>query len=86
MNYDEIPEWIKQATHTPESGDLEKLNFLRGSYIGHSLKVADLEQRIEELEEQVELARAYERERIIQWLESKELTGTAAHIRANLPE
>lgn len=80
MNYDEIPEWIKTASQELENGHLEKLNFLKGTYIGHALKIADLEQRVEELEEQVELSRAFERERIAKVLEGQGITGSAVRI------
>lgn len=67
MTYDEIPEWIKTATYELESGDLEKLNYLRGAYIGHVLGAEKDAERIAELEEQLQLAFAYERERIAQY-------------------
>lgn len=71
MTYDEIPEWIKTATYELESGDLEKLNYLRGAYIGHVLHAEKDAERIAELEEQLQLAFAYERERIARAFENE---------------
>ena len=88
MNYDEIPEWIRTAT--PYSDDLtvdgllDVLNYLKGTYVGYSMKIADQQQRIAELEEMVELARAYERERIAQYFESQRLmVNTAKLVRGS---
>lgn len=76
-----IPGWIKEATYEWQDGDLDKLNFLKGSYIGHTLKLDEQAERIDDLEEMVDLARAYERERIAQNFEGRLMTNIAGLVR-----
>lgn len=70
-----VPEWIKEPT--PYSDDLTvkglltQINFLKGTYIGHTARLAAQQAAITELEEMVKLARAYERERIAQHMEKR---------------
>lgn len=56
-NYDEIPDWIRTVTpevryddaplHVNEINRLiTELNFLKGSYVGHSAKLDDLEEKL----------------------------------------
>lgn len=70
-----VPEWIKNST--PYSDDLtvegllDRVNFLKGTYIEHTYRLTEQQERIIELEEMVELARAYERERIAQYMHNQ---------------
>jgi hypothetical protein len=55
----DIPDWIKTATRPKDVDDwgivLDQRNFLAGAYVGHAGRIA-------ELEEQLKIAREYQRE------------------------
>lgn len=82
---EDVPEWIRTAT--PYSDDLtvdgllDRVNFLKGAYAGHIYRLNEQRERIEELEEMVELARDYERERIAQYFEGRIMPATAKLVR-----
>lgn len=78
--YDDIPGWIKSVTHTEDFEDdmeysdrrasaLDQLNFLKGSYMGFTLRVEQLEKQLAEADEKFDLARDYQRQLDIQTLE-----------------
>jgi hypothetical protein len=73
--YLEIPSWIKTPTLRKDVEDwenvLDQVNFLKGSYVG-------LTGRIAELEEQVELARKYQQELDAQFLVAR---GSLSHAK-----
>lgn len=75
---DDIPAWIKTPTRPSDPLDglkiLDEINYLKGAYMGHSSRIAELEQ-------QVDIAIAYERERIAKYLEARVMPSTASIVR-----
>jgi hypothetical protein len=82
---DDIPEWIQHVEDWPENDEpiwnltkvreiVSQLNYLKGSYVGHELK-------IKELEEKFEMALEYQREVDAQLLERLGATIAADMVR-----
>lgn len=73
--WDDLPDWIKTVTDKEDFDKLDpvevlsKLNFLKGAYQGFRMRVAELEDQLEEADEKFDLARDYQRQLDIQKLE-----------------
>jgi len=82
-----LPDWVKQAAPIPITDeDIEeqngRLNYLQGYAWGQETLIDQYEQQIAELEQQVDIARAYERERIAVYYENSGLLIIPTEIRS----
>lgn len=68
----DVPVWIQTVTQSSDfdgnDRELAEHNFLKGSYLGHTIRIEELEAQLAEANQKVDLAMAYEAETIAQWL------------------